>query len=113
MKTDLKYKKYKEFEIIIPNKKEFDKQFKIFSPYTFSHRFKFENGYGASVIKHWGSYGFENDLFELAVLKFDKKDGTGSLCYDTEITDDVIGYLNNDEVLDLLEKIKNLESDKK
>ena len=120
MKTDLKYEKYKEYELLWEGKEEFDKSFEykfeglttISAKESYSHRFKFKNGYGASVVKHWGSYGFEDDLFELAVLKFDKKNGIGSLCYDTEITDDVIGYLNNDEVLELLEKIKNLESDK-
>lgn len=67
--------------------------------------FEFENGFGASVIKSWVSYGHASDLFELAVLK------DGGLCYTTEITDDVIGYLNNDEVLKLLEKLKNLSCD--
>lgn len=33
------------------------------------------------------------------------------LCYDTPITDDVIGYLTSDEVFDLLDKIEQLESD--
>ena len=65
--------------------------------------FMFPNGYGASVIKHRGSYGSEDDLFELAVLK----DGEG-LCYSTPITDDVIGWLDNQEVLDLLKKISEL-----
>lgn len=65
--------------------------------------FMFPNGYGASVIKHDGSYGHQDDLFELAVLK----DGEG-LCYDTPITGDVIGWLDNQEVLDLLKKISEL-----
>lgn len=65
--------------------------------------FMFPNRYGASVIKHSGSYGHQDDLFELAVLK----DGEG-LCYDTPITDDVIGRLDNQEVLDLLKKISEL-----
>ena len=30
------------------------------------------------------------------------------LCYTTPITDDVIGCLTNNEVIDILEKIKNL-----
>ena len=69
--------------------------------------FKFDNGYGASVIKNSVSYGHALDLFELAVIKF-TDEFTWDLCYTTEITDDVIGYLTNDGVLNLLEAIKNL-----
>ena len=70
--------------------------------------FKFENGYGASVVKNSGSYGNKQDLWELAVIEFvDKYEW--ELCYLTEITcNDVAGYLTNDDVLDLLERIKNL-----
>ena len=69
--------------------------------------FRFENGYGASVIKHLFSYGHRDDLWELAVLKFDG-DETSHICYDTELTDDVIGYLSDEEVRSYLEKIKEL-----
>ena len=69
--------------------------------------FRFENDYGASVIKHGGSYGRELDLWELAVIKFDNND-EWHLNYDTEITDDVIGSLTDDEVRDLLTQIKEL-----
>ena len=69
----------------------------------YAYTFKFKNGYGASVIKHDYSYGGSLDLFELAVLnEYDK------ITYDTEITDDVIGDLTNEEVLILLERIKQL-----
>lgn len=102
MKTDLKYDYYKKYEVFIKNKEEFDNAFRTFGD-SYSHRFKFKNGYGASVIKHYGSYGYEEDLFELAVL-----DSNDHLCYDTPLTDNVIGYLTNDEVLELLEQIKNL-----
>ena len=64
--------------------------------------YKFPNGYGASVIKHKGSYGYQKGLWELAVLH------NGKLCYDTEITDDVIGHLNDPEVDRLLRMIKEL-----
>ncbi len=67
------------------------------------YEFRFENGYGASVIKFYGSYGYEKDLWELAVLDHD-----GDLCCDTEITDDVIGYLADEEVCEYLEKISKL-----
>lgn len=104
MKTDLIYDDYKEYET-----KDCDYSgFEMFGD-SFNHRFYFPNGYGASVIKHFGSYGYVEDLFELAVLKFHSENGgEWHLCYDTSITDDVIGYLTNDEVLNLLEQIKNL-----
>ena len=107
MKHDLEYKKYKKYELKYGTKKLFDDSFKIMSPYSYSHRFKFKNNYGASVIKHYGSYGFEEDLFELAVLDFHNS-VIGDLAYDTPIADDVLGYLTNDQVLDYLEQIKNL-----
>lgn len=69
--------------------------------------FRFENGYGASIIKHQFSYGHENDLWELAILEFDG-DETSHICHDTELTDDVIGYLSDEEVRSYLEKIKEL-----
>lgn len=72
--------------------------------------FRFENGYGASVIKNYGSYGFEDDLFELAVIYFTGDDNNNFiLSYNTSITDDVIGFLSNDNVLEYLEKIKGLD----
>ena len=64
--------------------------------------YKFPNGYGASVIKHKGSYGYSKGLWELAVLN------EGELCYDTEITNDVIGYLNDPEVDRYLRRINQL-----
>lgn len=70
----------------------------------FRKRYLFENGYGASVVKHSFSYGGERGLFELAVINKD-----GDLIYDTPVTDNVIGYLNQEDVDSLLEKIKNLE----
>ena len=63
-------------------------------------RIMFPNGYGASIIKGDGSYGVE-----LAVIT------TEGPCYDTEITDDVIGNIENLEELNgYLERIKALPS---
>ena len=107
MKTDLIYDDFKKYEVNYKGKEEFDNSFKYFSDYSFSHKFKFENNYGASVIKHFGSYGFEEDLFELAVLNFENSD-VGKICYETPITNDVEGFLTNDDVLELLKKIKEL-----
>ena len=71
----------------------------------------FGNGYGVSVVRFsgmfgGGSYGFEEGLYELAVLKGNKDDW--SICYDTPITDDVRGHLTEDEVTDLLTQVENL-----
>lgn len=64
--------------------------------------FNFANGYGASVITGGIAYCNEGQPYELAVLKDD------DLCYDTPITDDVIGYLTSNEVYDLLDRIEQL-----
>jgi hypothetical protein len=66
-------------------------------------RIFFDNGYGASVVKHEYSYGGKDGLYELAVL-----DKNGELCYDTPITEDVIGYLRDIDVTDVMEKIQKL-----
>jgi len=72
--------------------------------------FKFENGYGASVVSHIYSYGGVIGLWELAVIKFDDS-GEWEIVYDTNITDDVIGYLTWEEVEEILDKIQKLKKE--
>lgn len=69
--------------------------------------FKFKNNYGASVVKHNYSYGHESDLWELAVIKFYDEDEY-DLNYDTDITNDVLGRLTDEEVKEYLKQIKDL-----
>ncbi len=64
--------------------------------------YKFDNGYGASVVCNFGTYGAKDGLFEVAVLK------NGEICYDTPITSDVVGWLDFGGVADILNKIKAL-----
>ena len=66
----------------------------------------FDNGYGASVIKGYGSYGADDELYELAVVKVDGD--SWDLYYDTEITNDVEGHLTEDGVTNLLQAIEAL-----
>ena len=66
-------------------------------------RMTFDNGYGVSVIKTLFSYGGNKGLYELAVL-----DSSGSITYDTTITDDVLGYLSEDEVTENMIKIQKI-----
>lgn len=68
--------------------------------------YRFENGFGASVVQHEFSYGGDAGLWELAVIRFDGDEWY--LEYETEITDDVIGWLDWNEVDDLLSRINAL-----
>jgi hypothetical protein len=76
---------------------------------------RFKNNYGASVVRFktplgsGGNYGFEKGLWELAVIKFNSEGTSYEICYDTPITEDVIGYLTEEEVVELLKKIKALK----
>jgi hypothetical protein len=66
-------------------------------------RIMFDNGFGASIVRHIMSYGGKLGLYELAIL-----DKEGDLTYDTPVTDDVIGYLTPEEVTNYLIKIQEL-----
>lgn len=66
----------------------------------------FDNGYGISVVRFKGSYGYEEGLYESAVLKGTEEDF--KICYDTVIADDVLGYQTEEEVEVLLYEIENL-----
>lgn len=70
----------------------------------------FDNGFGASVIRSEHSYGGEDGLYELAVIKGNWEDW--SICYDTDVTDDVLGYLSESDVSNLLQKIEELSDDR-
>ena len=65
-------------------------------------RTQFDNGYEASVVKSEYTYGGKDGLYELAVFK------DGEICYDTPVTDDVIGYLRPEDVTDVMAKIQQL-----
>jgi hypothetical protein len=69
-------------------------------------RIFFPNGYGASVIRFYGSYGYEAGLYELAVLAGEA--GDSEIAYDTDITDDVLGHLSEADVTAALAKIEAL-----
>jgi len=65
--------------------------------------FKFDNKYGASVVCHEHSYGGKVGLWELAVLDADL-----NITYETPITQDVLGWLEWEKVLDILFQISKL-----
>jgi hypothetical protein len=66
----------------------------------------FPNGYGASVIRGPASYGGDEGLYELAVLKGSAEDF--NLDYTTPLTDDVLGHLSPEDVTEALRQIAAL-----
>jgi len=62
----------------------------------------FDNGYGVSVIFGKCFYSNGVDTYEVAVTK------EGRLCYDTNITSDVIGYASEKKVTEIMKKVQNL-----
>lgn len=69
-------------------------------------RFRFSNGFGASVVRTSFSYGGRDGLFELAVLGHDNH-----LTYATDITSDVISHLELEDVLETLGQIAQLDQE--
>ena len=68
-------------------------------------RIMFDNGWVASVVSHYYSYGGKDGKYELAVLG-----SNGDLHYDNEVAGgDVQGYLDEEEVTYLLKAIQEYE----
>jgi len=63
---------------------------------------EFDNGYTASIVSNDMSYGSDRGLFEIAILY------KSNIVYDTGLTNDVIGFLDFQEVADTLKKIEQL-----
>lgn len=87
--------------------KEFkDLEFKeLNSPFRIGKisQLKFANGYAISVTSTNYSYGGNSGLYEIAVL-----DKEGEITYDTPITDNVVGWLDEDEVTSYMKQIQEL-----
>ncbi|HPY15970.1 MAG TPA: hypothetical protein PLI61_13830 [bacterium] len=105
MISDLIYTEFEQYEVERERTRQFEAdEEKWYGTRAYIHRFRFENGYGASVIKHGRSYGYIHNLFEVGFL-----DTGGELVYYEPFGDSVKGFLTNDEVLEILEEIKRLK----
>jgi len=92
-------KKYKTFKDL-----EWNKNISIFSYEPKERaRIDFDNEYSISVIYGGGAYGDRENPYECAIWKNNK------LCYDTNITDDVIGYCNEKKVTKIMKQIQKLK----
>jgi len=83
----------------------------------FQKIYRFSNNFGASIIRFGkmngffdGSYTNDETEVELAVIKFNgKEEEDWKINYDTPLTNDVIGHLQEKELIKTLNKIKDLE----
>ncbi len=62
--------------------------------------------YGVSIIKNYGSYGYDDDQWEIGLLKDGKL--YDKLHRDFHLGDDVIGWLTDEEVKEWIEKFYSL-----
>lgn len=101
--------------------KEFkDLEFKPHSNFDGLHaQLDFDNGYGVSVVRfktarspivnmfaknnEYGSYTSNEDEWEVAVMK------DGTICYSTDLTNDVLGNQTESDVTDVMLKLQKLE----
>ncbi len=69
--------------------------------------YRYNNGYGASIIK--GRYACGNKFFpyELMVIKFDENDCSEQV--EVPFAPDTKGYLRIEDIKEYLNKIKNIE----
>lgn len=79
---------------------------------------EFENKWRASVVCHEFSYGGRDGLYELAIFYPDGQTPESSrtgICYDTPITDDVIGHIDPSKdlprILALISKLPAYSAD--
>ena len=80
-------------------------EFKVYDEWYdgYAYKVSYSNGYVASIVKFTGSYGNADNLWEIAVMK------DGDIRYDTEITDDVLGYLDESGVMNACWEIAALD----
>ena len=96
IKKNLKNKNMKEFKDLKFKDKNYGSGKRAY--------LEFPNKYGVSVITGGGSYSNKDNPYELAVFL------DGELCYDTHITNDVMGYLTSEEVTKIMKQIQELDS---
>ena len=68
----------------------------------------FDNDYGVSVVRGMYTYGGNKGLYELAVIHMPKGAKVSRLCYDTPVTNDVMGHLEPQDITDVMKQVAEL-----
>ena len=105
-----------EMEEYLLNTYEFD----IMDKPSMQYVFRFPNNYGASVIKSYGTMGYEQDKWELAAILFEHDENIINvpptsdewmIVYPVSIFTDrmPLGYLTDEQVYNILKDLKKLK----
>jgi len=70
----------------------------------------FKNGYGVSVIHDYGCHTNNDEEYDLAIIYGNEK--YFGVKYDTGLTEDVIAYINSDEVTEIMKKVQLINKNK-
>jgi len=76
---------------------------------TIAYRQYFLNGYGVSLVCGRGTIGHDTGLWELAVLHREPNARSFTLCYTSDITNDVLGNLSVAQALALVARVMALD----
>jgi hypothetical protein len=68
----------------------------------------FPNHYGISVIRGPYTYGGKKGLYEIAVLRMTPEMKYSEICYDTSVSNDVVGNLTPEGVTEYMKLIQKL-----
>ena len=120
--TMREYERFKELVKDIPHASEREKKtlnlFQMTPRYNYA--VMFENGWGFDIFYGYGSYGYEEGLLELAVIKAAEGNKNNSvredwyLHYKNPVAEgDVVGHLTADEVIKLAKEIASWTKDQK
>jgi hypothetical protein len=85
---------------------EFKEHVNAMSGFDTQARLFFPNGFGVSVVTGPSAYSSGTAKYELAVLDGTEEDGY--LTYTTPITDDVLGYLTEEDVTIYMRQVQEL-----
>jgi hypothetical protein len=68
----------------------------------------YDNNYGVSVVRGPYTFGGTEGLYELAVIYMAPEDKESRICYDTPITNDVMGHLAPEDVTKIMKQVSEL-----
>ena len=68
----------------------------------------YDNNSGVSVVRGPYTFGGDKGLYELAIIYMAPEDKESRICYDTPITNDVMGHLAPEDVTEIMKQVSEL-----